>query len=61
MQLVATLCAGRGLDGVAHLLGALQLHRICPTVALVQQVAQAVIGVLIARWRDVQAAPGGQL
>ncbi len=60
MQLVAALGAGRGLDGVAHLLRALQLHRIGPAVALVHQVAQAVIGVLVARWRDVQAASGGQ-
>ena len=61
MQLVAPVGAGRGLDGVAHLLGALQLHRIGPAVALVHQVAQAVKGVLIARRCDVEAAPGGQL
>ncbi|WP_425300252.1 hypothetical protein [Pukyongiella litopenaei] len=61
MQLVAAMSAGRGLDGVAHLLGALQLHRIGPAVALVHQVAQAVKGVLIAGWRDVEAAPCGQL
>ena len=61
MQLVAAMGAGRGFDGSAHLLGALQLHRIGPAMALVHQVAQAVIGVLIARWRDVQAAPGSQL
>ena len=60
MQLVAALGAGRGLDGVAHLLGTLQLHRVGPAVALVHQVAQTVKGVLVARWRDVQAAPGGQ-
>ena len=60
MQLVPAMGAGRCLDGVAHLLGALQLHRIGPAVALVHQIAQAVIGVLVARWRDVQAAPGGQ-
>lgn len=60
MQLVPAMGAGRGLDGVAHLLGALQLHRIGPAVPLVHQVAQAAIGVLVAQWRDVQAAPGGQ-
>jgi len=32
-----------------------------PAVALVNQVARAVVGVLIPRWGDVQAAPGGQL
>jgi len=30
MQLVTPMGAGRGLDGVAHLLGALQLHRVGP-------------------------------
>ncbi len=61
MQLVAALGTGWGLDGVADLLGALQFHRIGPAVALVHQVAQTVIGVLVAGRRDVQAAPGGQL
>lgn len=61
MQLVAALGAGRGLNGVADLLGALQLDRIGPAVALVHQVAQAVKSVLVARWRDVEAAPSGQL
>ena len=61
MQLVAALGAGRGFDGVAHLLGAFQLHRVGPAVALVHQVAQTVKGVLIARGRDIEAAPRGQL
>lgn len=61
MQFIPALGACRGLDGVADLLGAFQLHRIGPAVALVHQVAQAVISVLVARWRDIQAAPGGQL
>ncbi|MDE0212356.1 MAG: hypothetical protein OXJ64_21055, partial [Boseongicola sp.] len=30
-------------------------------MALVHQVAQAVMGVLVARWCDIQAAPRGQL
>ena len=61
MRLVAALGTGRGFNCVAHLLGTLQLHRIDPAVALVHQVAQAVIGILIARRCDVEAAPGGQL
>lgn len=61
MQFVPAMGAGRGLDGVADLLGALQLHRVGPAVALVHQVAEAVKGVLVTGWRDVQAAPGGQL
>ncbi len=61
MQLVTALGAGWGLDGVTDLLGALQLHRVGPAMALVHQVPQAVIGALVARWRDVEAASGGQL
>ncbi|WP_245538095.1 hypothetical protein [Roseobacter litoralis] len=61
MQFVAPLSAGWGLDGVADLLGALQLHRIGPAVALVHHIAQAVEGFLTARRRDFQAAARGQL
>ncbi|MYI69219.1 MAG: hypothetical protein F4103_10955 [Boseongicola sp. SB0673_bin_14] len=61
MQLVAAMRARWGPDGVARTLGAPQLHRIGPAMALVHQVAQAVIGVLVARWCDIQAAPLGQL
>jgi len=61
MQLVAALGAGWGFNGVADLLGALQLHRIGPAVALVHHVAQAIEGLLIARRRDVQASARGQL
>ncbi len=61
MQLVAALGAALGLDCVADFLGTLQLHRIGPTVVLVHQVAQAVIGVLVARRCDVETAPCGQL
>jgi len=53
--------AGWGLNGVADFLGALQLHRISPTIALVHYVAQAVKGFLVAGGRDVQAAARGQL
>ena len=61
VQLVAALGAGWGLDGVADLLGALQLHRIGPAVALVHHIAQAVEGFLIAGRRDVQRPARGQL
>ncbi len=60
VQLVATLRAGRGLYRVADLLGAFQLHRIGPAVALVHDIAQTVERVLVAGRRDVQAAPRGQ-
>ena len=61
MQLFPALCAGRGFNRVADLLGAFHIHRIGPAVALVHHVAQAVIGVLITRWRDVEALARGQL
>ena len=61
VQLVAALGAGWGLDGVANLLRALQLHRVGPAVALVHDVTQAIEGFLIARRRDVQAAARAQL
>jgi hypothetical protein len=39
VQFVAPLSACRGLNGVSDFLGALQLHRIGPAVALVHHVA----------------------
>ena len=56
VQFVPPLRTGWGLNGVTDLLGALQLHRIGPAVALVHHVSQAVEGFLVARRRDVQAA-----
>jgi hypothetical protein len=55
VQLIAPLYAGWGFDGVADLLGALQLHRVCPAVALIHHVPQAVKSSLITGRRDVQA------
>ncbi|MGJ8595010.1 hypothetical protein [Sulfitobacter sp.] len=40
MQLVAALGACWGIDGIADLLRAIQLHLIGPTVALVYHIAQ---------------------
>ncbi|WP_418889611.1 hypothetical protein [Rhizobium laguerreae] len=45
-------------DGLA---GALRCHRIIPAVFLVQNVAQGVVVLLVAGWRDVEAAPARQL
>jgi len=61
VQLVPALGTGWGLDGVANLLGALHIHRIGPTVALVHHVPKAVIGVLVTWRRDVEALTGRQL
>jgi hypothetical protein len=60
MQLITTVRAGWGFDGVADLLGAFQFHRVGPSVALVHHIAQAVEGVLISGRRDVQASARGQ-
>ncbi|WP_259964233.1 hypothetical protein [Leisingera aquaemixtae] len=57
VQLVSAMRARRGLKCVADFLGALHIHRIGPAVALVHHVAQAVIGVLVARRRDIEALP----
>lgn len=61
VQFVPALGAGWGLNGVADLLRALHIHRIGPAVALVHHVPQAVIGVLIARRRDIEALARRQL
>jgi hypothetical protein len=61
VQLVSSLSASWGFDGVTDLLRALQLHRICPAVALVHHIAQGIEGVLITGRRDVQAPSRGQL
>ncbi|OED46898.1 hypothetical protein AB838_18655 [Rhodobacteraceae bacterium (ex Bugula neritina AB1)] len=61
VQLVAALGAGWRLDGVADLLRPLDVHRIGPAVALVHHVPQAVIGVLVAGRRDVEALARRQL
>lgn len=53
---LAALGACGCLDGPLHLLGARRVYRVGPAVLLVQHIAQRVIGALIARWRDVQAA-----
>ncbi|WP_409202415.1 hypothetical protein [Sulfitobacter sp. S190] len=61
VQLFSALSAGRGLDGVADVLRALHIHRIGPAVALVHHVPQAVIGLPVARWRNVEALACRQL
>ncbi|OAN80791.1 hypothetical protein A8B78_10450 [Jannaschia sp. EhC01] len=61
VQLVSPLSAAGGLDGVPDVLKALHIHRVGPTVALVHHVPKAVISVLIAGRRDVQALTCRQL
>lgn len=58
---LAALGACGCLDGPLHLLGARRVHRVGPAVLLVQHIAQRVIGALIARWRDVEAAARHQI
>lgn len=49
------------LDQADDVAGALRVLRVCPAVLLVQQVAEGIESLLIARRGDVQAAPAGQL
>jgi len=61
VQLFATLRARRRFNRRPHFTGAFWVQRVCPTVRLVQQIAQAGKGVLMAWWRDVQRLAGAQL
>jgi hypothetical protein len=61
MDLVAGFGALRGFKDGLHLLRAVGVHRVCPAVGLVHQIAQRVEGGLIAGRGDVQAAARGQI
>ncbi|EAQ01678.1 hypothetical protein OB2597_14581 [Pseudooceanicola batsensis HTCC2597] len=61
VQLFATLRARRRLNRRPHFAGAFWVQRVCPTVRLVHQIAQAGKGVLMPWWRDVQSLTGAKL
>jgi hypothetical protein len=61
MQLFARLAAPHLLDDRPHIASAFWGFRVAPAMFLVQNVAQGVIGTLIAGWCDVQAAATLQL
>lgn len=61
MQRLTTLRARRRFNRCPHFAGAFWLQRVCPTVRLVQKIAQAGKGVLMPWRRDVQCLPGAEL
>lgn len=61
MQSLAPLCAGWGLNRRPYFTCAFWVQRVCPTVRLVQQIAQAGKGVLMSWRRDVQRLAGAEL
>jgi len=61
VQRFATLRARRRFNRCPHFTGAFWVQRVCPTVRLVQQIAQAGKGVLMPWWRDVQCLTGAEL
>ncbi|WP_373418738.1 MULTISPECIES: hypothetical protein [Brucella] len=61
MDQLAGIAAPDALDEADGLAGALQRHRIVPAVFLVQNIAQGVVVLLVARRRDVEAAPAHKL
>lgn len=61
MDQLAGIAAPHALDEADGLAGALRRHRIVPAVFLVQNIAQGVVVLLVARRRDVEAAPARKL
>jgi hypothetical protein len=61
MNQLAGIAAPDALDEADCLAGALRRHRIVPAVFLVQNIAQGVVVLLVARRRDVEAAPARKL
>lgn len=61
MDQLARIAAPDALDEADGFAGALRRHRIVPAVLLVQNIAQGVVVLLVARRRDVEAAPAYQL
>jgi hypothetical protein len=61
MDQFAGIAAPDALDEADGLAGALRRHWVIPAVFLVQNIAQGVVVLLVAGWRDVEAAPAHQL
>ncbi|WP_439710480.1 hypothetical protein [Brucella anthropi] len=61
MDQLAGIAAPDALDEADGLAGALRRHRIVPAVFLVQNIAQGVVVLLVAGWRDVEAATARKL
>lgn len=58
---LAGIAAPDAFDEANGLAGALGRHRIIPAVFLIQNIAQSVVMLLVARRRDVEAAPARKL
>lgn len=61
MDQLAGVTAPDALDEADGLAGALRRHWVIPAVFLVQNIAQGVVVLLVARWRDIEAAPAHKL
>ncbi|WP_374939284.1 hypothetical protein [Mesorhizobium sp. NBSH29] len=61
MDQLAGIAAPDAFDETDGLAGALRCHRIVPAAFLVQNIAQGVVLLLVAGWRDIEAAPAHKL
>jgi len=61
MDQLAGIAAPDALDEAGGLAGALRRHWVIPAVFLVQNIAQGVVVLLVAGWRDIEAAPARKL
>jgi hypothetical protein len=61
MDQLPGIAAPDAFDEADGLAGALRRHRVVPAVFLVQNIAKGVVVLLVAGWRDVQAAPARKL
>ncbi|WP_437178270.1 hypothetical protein [Brucella anthropi] len=61
MDQLAGIAAPDAFDEADGLAGALRRHWVIPAVFLVQNVAQGVVVLLVAGWRDIEAAPARKL
>lgn len=61
MDQLTRIAAPHALDEADGLAGALRRHRVVPAVFLVQNIAQCVVVLLVAGWRNVEAAAAHKL
>ncbi|WP_420853604.1 hypothetical protein [Shinella kummerowiae] len=61
MDQLTRIAAPYALDEADGLAGALRRHWVIPAVFLVQNIAQGVVVLLVAGWRDIEAAPARKL
>jgi hypothetical protein len=61
MDQLASIAAPDAFDEADGLASALRRHWVIPTVFLIQNIAQGVVVLLVAGWRDIKAAPADKL